>query len=109
MSQMLHLSARIGLLASADSPDSQDSPEMGSSGAGQTLGSTRAGGQDDGSYTQTPSNHTAMSISYSGQSCKYHPSTMRKMRQKTRKLDVVTGLVEIATLVKKKRTACMYW
>ncbi len=28
---------------------------MGSSGAGQTVGSTRAGGQDDGSYTLTPS------------------------------------------------------
>ena len=42
--------------SSPDSPDSPDSPEIGSPGAGQTLGSTRAGSQDDGSYTLTPSN-----------------------------------------------------
>ena len=35
---------------------------MGSSGAGQTLGSTRAGGQEDDSYTQTPSNKTSTSV-----------------------------------------------
>ena len=36
------------------------SPEMDSSGAGQTLGSTRGGGQDDGSYTLTPSNNSML-------------------------------------------------
>ena len=37
-------------------PSSRYSPQLDSSGSGQTLGSTRADGQNDGSYTLTPSN-----------------------------------------------------
>ena len=37
-----------------DPPDPPDPPEMQSSGAGHTLGSTRAGGQDDGSWHKLP-------------------------------------------------------
>ena len=42
--------------SSADSPDSLDLPEVVSLPAARTLPSSRAGGQDDGSSNQTPSN-----------------------------------------------------
>ena len=38
----------------ADPPDPPDPSEMQSSGADHTLGSTRAGGQDDGSLNKFP-------------------------------------------------------
>ena len=41
-----------------DPADPADLPETVSATAGPNLPSTRAGGQDDGSYTQTPSNKT---------------------------------------------------
>ena len=41
-----------------DQADPVDPPETVAATAGPNLPSTRAGGQDDGSFTQTPSNDT---------------------------------------------------